>query len=145
MEEKDLIEVFLEDQIPLVRAEILKQRVSGVKSTPTELSEKLRKAFPGISADIIRKIESDPSFINDLITEHEASLLGDMKEIYQNVVERAKGEDVRFTKLYFDLLKNRIPQKSTTTNNILVTSKDPGELYAAFRRAAERLDSDGKG
>lgn len=143
-EETHLVQAFMEEDKALVRADLLQRRVKGDTTPPSELIKSLSKSFPGVSKDLIRRLECDPSFVDDVLLEHEAALVGDMKAIFSVVVEKAKEGNEKFARLYFDLIKSRAPQRIAQTapvQNILVTSKDPGEMYADFKRAARRMDT----
>lgn len=138
-----ILSALSEEDKGVVRVELLRERLRGNTSQTRDLVPKLQKAFPSLSYDTLQRIESDPSFIDEMIQTHLAATSGEMGEVLRVIIEKAKEGNPQFARLYFEILKtlNRMPHTvNATQNNFNVSPSESMEKnYERFKNTAKRM------
>jgi hypothetical protein len=122
----------------LIKAQVIERRVGKDKSQ-VDLAASL-----GLDQNIVRQIEEDPSYLPVLFRKHVTRNLDKVGDIVDTMFDKAKGGDVKQTKLLMQMLgllkETQINVNNDNRSVNLYKLKDD-ELEVCFKELAEGMDS----
>jgi DNA-directed RNA polymerase subunit F len=106
-----------------IRSILVSERARGMKdrvdSDSSDFLKLVKKNFPAVSPETLRKIQSDPTFLDDVIQKTLVDISGEISDVVRVVVDKAKEGNEKFIRLYFELMSRLKPQTKTSPTNAI--------------------------